>query len=535
MRSSDVLVVAVLGLGACEAGDRLFCGPQGCEFTETEWAALSSLRWGEEVRLVDASNQYVGDPAAIALGHALYFDPRLSGRATLVDMLDRPTQYARALSGEKLDVSCATCHAPARAGSDVTSMVGHVSVGAGLYDVNGQQTVNAAAYDLPYWNGRVDSLWAQAAAVMESRVSMNGNRLAIGWVVFQHYRDAYLALFPGSAFPFPFTDAGLAFARTGVASDGTCVLSAGACPASFCDEVAVDGGVACLPRLPLEGKRGSVDGCQWGSASEPFRDAFDCMAERDRDAVTRLYVNVAKAIAAYEFTLVSKDSPFDRFVEAGPASELLSAEARRGAKLFVGKASCVTCHRTYLFSDQQFHNLGVPQVGVGVPSVADCPRGDLVCDCVTLKNCLPWGAYDGLTKLRTGPFRRDSEWSDQRADASRARWDFLEPDGGHREPDERYVGAWRTPSLRDVALTAPYMHDGLYPQLIDVVWHYNRGGDQGGYAGRKAIQLAPLHLTAQEESDLVAFLESLTGAPQPADVTEDPCRRPQRPSSCPPP
>ena len=525
MRRIELALFGLLSvwLGGCQAGDTLFCGSSGCEFTQAEWEALSALGWTSEVQLKDESNAMVGTPAAIALGHTLYFDGRLSGKATLVDMLDRPTQYARAAKGELVNISCATCHVPTRAGADFSSMAGDVSVGAGLYDVNGEQTVNAAAYDLAYWNGRTDSLWAQAAAVMESKVSMNGNRLAIAWVVFKHYRDEYTQLFP--QYDFPLTDAALALLTTGLMPDGTCVLSGGgACPADVCRSVSLDGGSLCLPRFPAEGKAGSVAGCQWGSASEPFKDAFDCMAAADRDVITRVLVNVAKAIAAYEFTLVSKDSAFDRFVAAGPTSSELTPAARRGAKLFVGKASCVSCHRTFLFSDQSFHNIGVPQQGVGVPSVADCPAGS-TCDCTAYTNCLPAGAFDGLKKLKASKLRRDSVWSDNRNDKSRSRWDL--------DPDSSLLGAWRTPSLRDVALTAPYMHDGLYAQLSDVLWHYNRGGAQGGYAGQKAVQLAPLMLTTNEEADLVAFLESLTGAPLPSDVTDDPCRRSPKPTSCP--
>ena len=77
------------------------------------------------------------------------------------------------------------------------------------------------------------------------------------------------------------------------------------------------------------------------------------------------------------------------------------------------------------------------------------------------------------------------------------------------------VGQWRTPSLRDVALTAPYMHDGSLATLEDVIWHYNRGGaaESGERIGVPAAELRPLMLTDDEVSDLVAFLETLTGAP----------------------
>ena len=82
-------------------------------------------------------------------------------------------------------------------GSDFTSAPNTVSIGAGWYDVNSEQTVNAAYYPLLYWNGRTDSLWSQAAQVSESPVSMNGTRLNTFWVINNdaHYREAYNALF----------------------------------------------------------------------------------------------------------------------------------------------------------------------------------------------------------------------------------------------------------------------------------------------------------------------------------------------------
>ena len=121
----------------------------------------------------------------------------------MLDALGQAVPYARAATGQPINVSCATCHDPKRAGADFTSAPNTVSIGAGWYDVNSEQTVNAAYYPLLYWNGRTDSLWAQAAQVSESRVSMNGTRLNTFWVIYndRDYREAYNALFARRPLP----------------------------------------------------------------------------------------------------------------------------------------------------------------------------------------------------------------------------------------------------------------------------------------------------------------------------------------------
>ncbi len=157
---------------------------------------------------------------------------------------------------------------------------------------------------------------------------------------------------------------------------------------------------------------------------------------------------IAKAIAAFERTLISTNSPFDKFV-AGDKNAL-SAGAQRGLELFQGKARCVLCHNGPNFTDNKFHNLGVPQVGL-------------------LKEDL--GRYNVTGR-----------------DADR--------------------GAFKTPSLRSVALTAPYMHTGGFKSLGEVVEFYNRGGD--AVPGKDGF-MGPLSLTEPEKKDLVDFLNSLTG------------------------
>jgi len=500
-----VTLLAIAMAGGCHATDKAFCASQGCDWTGTEWARVQTLSPLPAPPL-DLSNAHAGDPAAAGLGQAFYFDTRFSGTATLVDSLGRPVPAARAPKGAPINVSCATCHDPRRAGTDDTSVPRTVSVGAGIYDVNGEQTANAAFYPLLYWNGRSDSLWSQAVAVNESSFSMNSSRLQDFWVVVNVYADRYNQVFPEAPLP--------AAPTTG--------------------------------QFPPKGKPGSLAGCQAGSATEPFGDAFDCMTADDQQVVNQVFANWGKAIAAYEATLVSADSAFDRFVKDGPGSGWISTAAEHGARLFVGKASCIDCHNTPLLSDGRFHDIAVPQAGNYVPTVDDCPPGSAVCDCTPgdeSRTCEPSGAWAGalrLTAASARTFRRDGPFSDAPGDGPGPGGEpcatttiAAAPADCTAGPDPALKGAWRTPSLRDVALTAPYMHDGYYQTLADVVQHYNRGGvpgagtsftsaDAGAAGPHVAVQLKPLDLTDQEAADLVAFLETLTGAALPSEQTSAP-------------
>ncbi|MFL5305703.1 MAG: cytochrome-c peroxidase [Polyangia bacterium] len=430
----------------------------------------------------DPSNAYAGNPDAARLGQKFYFDPRFSGAATWVDSIRRPVGTARACLGKPINVSCATCHDPRFAGTDVTSTPNIVSIGAGIYDVNGQQTLNAVYFPLLYWNGRSDSLWSQVLAVNTSFFSMNSTPAHDVDVISANYAGEYTAVF-------------------------------GESPAA--------------------------------------------------EEVTRVFVNFGKAIAAYETELVTPGSAFDRWVTAGPGSGWISAQAERGARLFVGKASCIDCHNGPLFSDGLFHNIGVPQRGDHVPTVTDCPAGNKNCNCAPgaeASTCLPSGAWAGALKLSAGKFNRTSVWSDDPYATEPGATTQIGTSlaaGLPAGPDLK--GAWRTASLRDVAITAPYMHDGTYQTLEDVVQHYNRGGVPGagetfqlptcrsqqdaasdadaadartppcapqdaGRGGQPhlAVQLKPLDLTGDEVAALVAFLQTLTSDPLPATLASPP-------------
>jgi cytochrome c peroxidase len=453
------MLASLAGCGG-RALDDLFCDGAGCDFSDREWARLQTLSPLPPVP-PDPTNQFRDLPAAAALGRAFFTDARFSGLATQLDALGRPAPPARAAAGQPTGLSCASCHDAGHAGIDATSTPGDVSEGAGWTDVNALSVVNSAYNDLWFRNGRADSSWALGVGVAESPTTMNGNRLHTAWVIADNYRTAYDAVFAPAGWPLP------------VPGRSTDV------PAST--------------RFPLEGK--------------PGQPAWQAMAPSDQVLIARVLVNWAKAIDAYEATLTSGEAAFDRFVREGPSSDAISAAAKRGARLFVGKAACIDCHSGPLLSDGDFHNVGVPQAGFEVPTLADCPQ-DTACDCVKGKGCLPWGAWDGVEKLRGNMYRRTSPWSDDPADDTRA----ADVDRPHANTDtDPLKGAWRTPSLRSVALTAPYMHDGIFATLAEVVDHYNRGGDAAA-VGVPAPSIKPLGLTDGEQADLVAFLDALSPA-----------------------
>lgn len=191
---------------------------------------------------------------------------------------------------------------------------------------------------------------------------------------------------------------------------------------------------------------------------------------------------VAQAIAAFERTLLTGNSPFDRFI-AGDENAI-SESAKRGWQLFQGKARCITCHEfnrsNPFFTDNKYHNIGVAMNKEGFADLAR--KAELL-------------AKQGqLDKRKLDELALDPAYSE----LGRFLVTFNPKD----------IGAFKTPTLRNVELTAPYMHDGSEATLIDVIEFYNRGGNENP---NLSGEMRPLNLTDQEKQDLVEFLKALTG------------------------
>ncbi len=170
-----------------------------------------------------------------------------------------------------------------------------------------------------------------------------------------------------------------------------------------------------------------------------FQKVFQGPVTKDR---------IGQAIASFQRTLISGNSPYDRF-DYGGEENAISPEAQRGLKLFLKKARCTRCHSGFNFTDEKFHNLGI-------------------------------------------------DWDKEHIDLGRFTVTKNAED----------IGAFKTPTLREIARTAPYMHDGRFATLRQVVDFYDGGGIKNPHQDNTII---PLKLTEQEKDDLVEFLHSLNG------------------------
>jgi len=214
-----------------------------------------------------------------------------------------------------------------------------------------------------------------------------------------------------------------------------------------------------------------------------YRRAFGSAPPVDDEA---LAVDVAKALAAFQETIETGRTPFDDFRDALARGDRTAAAryplaAQRGLKIFVGKGQCSVCHIGPGFSNGEFHDVGIPHFAA--PGRVDA------------------GRYEGIRKLRSSRYNLLGSYNDDptRSTATSTR---------HVDATHRNFGEFKVPSLRNVARTAPYMHNGSLATLADVVRHYSEIDEDRLHADGERI-LKPLKLTDAERADLVAFLESL--------------------------
>lgn len=402
-----IAAIALLWIG------REYGPAEAPRWTDAEVAAMSGLSLDGLSGLPDDSgNRVADDPRAARFGHALFFDARLSGTGT---------------------IACTTCHQPTRGFTDGLRK----AQALGTTRRHTPSILGAAFSPWLYWDGRRDSLWAQALTPLEDADEHGGTRIAYARLIHDDpaYRPTYEALF------------------------------------------------GAMPDLSDRGRFPEA-ASPLGTADE--RRAWTAMPAADRQAVDRVFSNIGKAIAAYERRLVHGPSRFDRYVSAvledDPAArEIFSTDEAQGLRLFLGKARCTECHNGPLLTNNEFHNTGILAAEDELPDR---------------------GRIDGLTEARADPFNCRGEWNDD-ADPYCGELNFA------REGVE-LIGAVRTPSLRNLDGTAPYMHKGQLASLEDVIEHYNEA--PLAMIGHNEAE-EPLSLSRREQRQLVAFLHTLASPP----------------------
>jgi len=331
------------------------------------------------------------------------------------------------LSGN-LRVSCATCH-PANMNFADNLPLAH---GMGTTTRRTMPLIGAAYYTWLFWDGRKDSLWSQALGPIESTVEHGFTRTKCASIIIEHYKKEYEEVF-GALPPFSKRD---------------------------------------LPQLAKP------------SLDEPAAlKAWVSMTREKKQAVNRIYANMGKAIASFVRTIVPTASQFDVYVEAlmrndfSTMMKTLTNEEVKGLRLFIGKAKCTNCHTGPLFTNGEFHNIGLPH------------RTNMPPDN---------GRSEAITKVLADEFNCMSVYSDaKRSDCTELR--FIDTD------TYKYIGAFKTPTLRNVAERAPYMHAGQIPTLRKVLEFYRDLKPE-----QRSAELEHGDLNDLELQQLEAFLGTLS-------------------------
>ncbi|MGF7005071.1 cytochrome-c peroxidase [Aminobacter sp. BE322] len=384
----------------------MLAGSSEPDFTDAEKRAIASMSLSVLSPLPpDPTNRFADDPGAAALGATLFFDTGMSRDG---------------------NVACGTCHKIDRQFQD------DLPRGVGIGETNRRTMPLAGVARDPFlfWDGRRDSLWAQALVPLENPKEQAGTRLAYAHYLKRRFGERYERIF--------------------------------------------------RPLPDLSGLPASAG--PFGTPAE--QAAWAAMTVEQREGVDRVFSDIGKAIAAFERSLVHHQTRFDRFADAVAKGSMLapendlSDEERRGLGLFIGRAKCATCHTGPRFTDNEFHNTGVPPVA-GLPE----DRGRIAV----------------LDEVLADPFNCLGKFRDGGEEACRE-LRFMQ------KGSPELVRAYKTPSLRGVGDRPPYMHAGQFATLEQVVNHYALAPK----AVEGESEIHPVALSDQERAALVAFLKTLS-------------------------
>jgi len=318
-------------------------------------------------------------------------------------------------------VSCATCHIPEYSFTDRLAL----ARGMGTSTRRTMPLIGAAYQSWFFWDGRKDSLWSQAIGPIENASEHGVTRSFCAHRIIDKYKSEYAEIFG---------------------------------------------------RPPKLNHKSCPPQASPGTGNPVALKLWKAMKPGDRDAVNRVYANIGKAIAAYVRRILPSPAPFDLYVDAvlkndyAAADKVLGRDAVEGLRLFIGKAKCTNCHIGPLFTNGEFHNLGI-----------DNPKDK--------------GRAEGIYKVLSDEFNCLGKYSDAKPEEC-GELRFIDRD------KSKYIGSFKTPTLRNVSDRPPYMHAGQFKTLEEVLFFYRRS---------PSTEVEHQDLTDEELLKIVAFLKTLSG------------------------
>jgi cytochrome c peroxidase len=341
--------------------------------------------------------------------------------------------FDKRLSGSG-KTACATCHNP-NSGWTKHEALSHIHA-----DYPAKRHVphlwNICYSRWFFWDGRADSLWSQALTSLEAPSEMNMSRINIANLIINTptLKNNYQHIFT-------------------------------AIPSDLIQTFTQDN---CIDKV---------------NNSPKWKD----LTNTTRSNINTLFVNIAKTIASFEETIITKDSRFDQFSQQLLSQKsikkpAISIEAARGLKLFIGKAHCINCHSGANFSDGEFHHSFLQS---------------------KLNRATDLGRYNGINQLMQSNFNANSQYCDTNKKDFIKKVDFI-------YKSYEFRNQFKTPTLRNIEKTYPYMHTGQYENLREVINHYNTISNKVEVNQHKEILLSSLSLSESEINDLLEFLKTLT-------------------------
>lgn len=401
-------------------------------------------------------------------------------------------------------VSCATCHDPQHSFTDKRKL----AIGVAEASRNTPPIINMAESSWFFWDGRADSLALQALGPLFHEKEMGLTPRSLAQKVSAYYKKEYETLF--GRFP-----------RNIVGSDGAENIQF---VNSKSNQMSLEMGAYGLATvssftildniLQTSAKMNKAPAILLNELSRERTLDHNLLSKNgepsSNEDLEKIALNIGLTLEAFQLGLVAKKSPFDDFLSSiiatrdvpNSLSEKFGSRELDGLKIFLGQGNCALCHNGSNFTDQGFHNIGLP-----INSYVD-------------EKELPTGRAQGVLDIVKSNFNCDS----QKMEFIRSRFSGTENKNASCKElkyldteNLELMGSFKTPTLRNISLTGPYMHDGRFETLEEVIEHYDTLNGRTAI-GHREESLKPLNLSEERKRKLIAFLNALTSEIE--DLTE---------------